>query len=121
LPPPGLSSSPVPDDVPARLALAERVGLELRRHGLLKHVEHLRRYYAGVRSGRAPTSGEWTDDMVTEWAKILRIPPYEGAYPVRARMSNCRCPSPKTYTQVVWPGGSKHACSGCHEVWLELG
>ena len=104
-----------------RLALAERVGLELRRLGMMKHVERLRRYYADVRAGRAPASGEWTDDMVTEWAKILRVPPYEGAYPIKPRMARCACPSPKTYTQTVWPGGCKSSCSGCHEVWLELG
>jgi hypothetical protein len=108
----------VPDD---RLLLAERVGLELRRHGLLKHVEHLRRYYLTVRSARSPAPGEWTEAMVVEWAMILRLPPHEGAYSVRPRMSKCRCPSPKTYTQMVWPGGCKSACGNCHDVWLELG
>jgi len=109
------------EDVAARLALAERVGLALRRLGMLKHVEHLRRYYATVRARRSTAPGEWNDAHVVELAKILRVPPYEGAYPVRPRMSECACPSPKTYTQAVWPEGSKHACSECHDVWLELG
>ena len=109
------------DDVQAWLALAERVGLELRRLGMLKHVEHLRRYYVNVRAGRAPASGEWDDAHVVELAKILGVPPYDGAYPVRPRMSRCGCPTPKTYTQAVWPGGCKSACCACHEVWLELG
>ena len=109
------------EDVAARLALAERVGLALRRLGMLKHVEHLRRYYMTVRAGRTPTRGEWDDDHVVELAKILRVPPYEGAYPVRPRMTKCACPSPKTYTSAVWPGGCKSTCSNCHDVWLELG
>ncbi len=105
----------------ARLALAERVGLSPRRHGLLRHVENLRRYYATVRAGREPSYGEWNDALVVEWAKILRLSPYEGAYPVRPRMSKCACADPKMFTQLVWPEGSKHACSGCQDAWLELG
>ena len=108
------------DDLAARLALAERVGLELRRHGLLKHVEHLRRYYSTVRTGHTPAAGEWTNGMVVEWAKILRVPPHEGAYPVRPRMSKCACASPKLYTEMVWPGGCKSTCSNCRDTWLEL-
>jgi hypothetical protein len=110
-----------PVDARPKLALAERVGLELRRHGMLKHVGHLRRYYATVRAGRTPASGEWDEQMVIEWAKILRIAPHEGAYPVRPRMSKCGCASPKTYTRCVWPEGAVSVCSACHEVWLELG
>jgi hypothetical protein len=63
-----------------------------------------------------------TMGWLIEWAKILRLPPYEGAYPVRPGMSRCGCPTPKTYTQAVWrPGGCKSACGACRDVWLELG
>jgi len=44
---------------------------------------------------REPAAGEWADAMVIEWAKILRLPPYEGAYPERPRMSKCGCPTPR--------------------------
>ena len=111
----------MPGDAPARLALAERVGLALRRLGMLKHVEHLRRYYVIVRSGRTPAAGEWDDAHVIELAKILRVAPYEGAYAVRPRMSGCGCATPKPFTQAVWPGGCKSTCGSCHDVWLELG
>jgi hypothetical protein len=111
----------VSEDLVARLALAERVGLELKGLGLQKQVEHLRRYYATVRSGRTPGPGEWSESMVVEWAKVLRLPPHEGAYPVRPRMSTCSCATPKTFTKLVWPGGSLHTCSVCHDEWIELG
>jgi hypothetical protein len=111
----------MPDDVPAKLALAERVGLELRRLGLTTHVVHLRRYYATTRAGRTPGDGEWDDAFVVEWARQLRLPPHERDYAVKPRMSSCGCPTPKKYTQSVFPGGSKHACGACREVWLELG
>lgn len=109
------------DDAKAMLALAERVGLEFRRQGMLTHVGYLRRYYADVRAGRTPAAGEWDDHMVIEWAKILRCPPYEDALPVRPRMSPCGCATPKLYTRTVWPEGSKTVCGSCHAVWLELG
>jgi len=37
------------------LAMCERLGAELRRLGMRKHLEHLARYVAAVRSRRAPT------------------------------------------------------------------
>jgi len=110
-----------PVDRNAKLALATGVGLELRRRGMLTHVERLRVYYAAVRAGRAPVAGEWDDAMVLEWAKILRVAPYEGAYAVKPRMSKCGCDAPRTFTERVFPGGCKAACGACRETWLEMG
>ena len=103
-----------------QLDLAERVGKELVRLGLSKHVEHLRTYYRHVRAGRPPPNGGWTEGLVIEWAKTLRLRPYEDAYPVKARSSSCGCSSPQTYTKTVWPDGSVHTCGSCKLVWVEL-
>jgi hypothetical protein len=95
----------MPTDIQAKLALAERVGRELRRLGLDKHVAHARRYYSNVRARRAPGDREWDDSMVVEWARILRLPPYEKDYEVKPRMSKCGCPTPR-------PSESDAGCIG---------
>jgi hypothetical protein len=64
--------------------------------------------------------------MVVEWFKLLRLPPYERAYPVQPPGSRCpRCPpgdGPVTevVTERTFPEGRKVACLACHAVWLEL-
>jgi hypothetical protein len=103
-----------------RLALASRIGTEFVRLGMRKHVAQIRAYYRTVRAGREPGEGEWTDDLVVGWAQNLRIEPHERDVPVKPRQSSCGCPSPRTFTVLVWPGGSRHTCGACHANWIEV-
>ncbi len=96
-------------EVKERLGLAERVGRELVRLGLPKHVQHLRRFYADTRAGRPLSKDGWSYGLVQEWARLLRFPPYENDYPVLPRASSCGCPSPQTFTHGVFPGGAKRS------------
>jgi hypothetical protein len=90
------------------------------RVGLLKHVQHLRRFYADTKAGRPLHRDGWNYNLVQEWARTLRLQPYENDYPVRPRPSSCGCSSPQTFTLGVFPGGSKHRCGRCGFTWLEL-
>ena len=103
------------------LELTARVGREFARLGLKNHVAHARRYYAAVRDARPPEAGEWTHEMIVEWARLLRLPPHEHDYPVRPRMAPCStCELSQTFTQAVFPGGTKTRCGACGADWLEL-
>lgn len=105
----------------SELGLTERVGREFVRLGLKHHAAHARRYYAAVRAGRAPGDGAWTHEMIVEWCRLLRLPPHETDYVVRPRMASCSaCERSQSFTQTVFPGGSKHRCGACGEEWLEL-
>ena len=113
--------SDVADDADrtAELALTERVGRELKRLGLKNHVARARSYYAAVRAGRS--TDEWTHALNVEWCRLLRLPPHENDYLVRPRMAGCSsCAISQTFTQTVFPGGSKTRCAGCGAEWLEL-
>jgi hypothetical protein len=59
--------------------------------------------------------------MVVGWAQNLRIEPHDRDLPVKPRQSSCGCPSPRTFTAGVWPGGSRHTCGACHVTWIEVG
>ena len=107
-------------EVKEQLELAERVGRELVRPGLPKHVQHVRRFYADTRAGRPLSKDGWSYSMVQEWSRTLRLPPHQNEYPVRPRPSSCGCPSPQTFTLGVIPGGSKHKCGRCGFIWLAL-
>ena len=59
--------------------------------------------------------------MSVQWLGVLRLPPHENDYPVLPRMSACpRCQASQAFTQMIYPGGSKHRCGGCGAEWLEL-
>ena len=52
------------------------------------HAAKLRVYYLALRRGlatpgRSEVDVHWSEALVIEWFKLLRMPPYENAYPVR--------------------------------------
>lgn len=102
-----------------QLDLITRVGRELKRLELWDHVKLARRLYANVRADREPGRDEWDYEMIEEWARLLRLPPFESAYPVRPWAWRC-CEKPKTYTATVWPEGWKSVCETCRAAWLTL-
>jgi hypothetical protein len=103
-----------------RLLLAENVGRELVRLGLEEHLAKVRSFYADTRAGRPLRMGGWIQEHVIELAKILRVPPYEHAYPVRPRLSSCGCSSPQPLTALMVGPVSKLECGACGVVWLEV-
>lgn len=117
-----------------RGTLAEWVvvlGKAFRRHGMKSHVRMLRLYFLALRHGlvqgeRNAVKVEWSEDAVIEWLKILRVPPFENAYPIRPRGAACaKCPRGdghpvETTTLMTFAGGAKMGCRGCNEAWLEL-
>ena len=106
--------------IEAELALTEQVGRELVRLGLPTHAANARIYYADVRAGRQPKPRGWTHELIVEWARLLRLPPYENDYPVRPRSWSCTCDSPRPYTARIFPGGARICCDACKLTWLEF-
>lgn len=112
------------------LQRVERLGREFVRRGMDAHARKLRIYYLAVRHRLAsPLTGEvdvrWSEERVLEWLKLLRLPPYESAYPVRPRGAGCpRCEKSTNdrtalHTEQTFPGGSKMSCHACGAMWLE--
>jgi hypothetical protein len=112
--------------------LVEVLGHEFVRRGMHAHATKLRIYYFALRRGLATHARNevdirWSEDLVVEWLKLLRIPPYESAYRVRTAQSPCsRCKARPNnqggsfVTESTFPGGWKVRCSSCGEVWLVL-
>lgn len=95
------------------------------------HVRALRIYFLALRHGlttgeRHAVKVDFSEESITEWLKVLRVPPFAEAYPVRPRGSCCsRCPRGEghpveTATLLTFAGGAKMGCRGCGEAWLEL-
>jgi len=112
--------------------MVETLGREFVRRGMNIHAAKLRLYYLALRRGLA-TPGKmevdvhWSEALVIEWFKLLRMTPYEKAYPVRPAQSHCiRCRDKPTnegggfQTERTFPGGWKVRCSNCGEAWLVL-
>ena len=112
--------------------MVEALGREFVRRGMNTHAAKLRVYYLALRRGLAtPGRNEvdvhWSEALVVEWFKLLRMPPYQNAYPVRTAQSHCsRCKDRPTnegggfQTESTFPGGWKVRCSNCGEAWLVL-
>jgi hypothetical protein len=108
------------------------LGREFVRRGMHAHAAKLRLYYVALRRGWAASSRSevdvhWSEDLVVEWCKILQLPPYEHAYPVRTAHSRCsRCKDRSnneggsSQTESTFLGGWKVRCSNCGEAWLVL-
>lgn len=97
----------------ARLDLAGRLAVELRRHNLVKHLDHLRTYYRATRAGqRAP----WSDQHVTHLAQVLQVLP---GLEVRRAGSTC-CEGFLARTVVHLAERYLVRCSGCNREWLVL-
>ena len=115
----------------ALLAMVERLGDEFRRRGMRTHAVPLRVYWLALRHGLVQGEGHalqlsLSEDAVVEWFKLLRFPPYQQAYPVRAAGSACPvCPArdgraPEVITERAFPDGRKMACLACRTAWLEV-
>jgi len=108
------------------------LGREFVHRGMHVHAAKLRLYYVALRRGwasshRSKVDVHWSEDLVIEWCKILQLPPYQHAYPIRAphsRYSRCKDRSNNEggsfQTESTFPGGWKVRCSNCGEVWLVL-
>lgn len=114
------------------LKVVGALGREFVHRGMHVHAAKLRLYYVALRRGwasshRSKVDVHWSEDLVIEWCKILQLPPYQHAYPVRTPHSRCsRCKDRPNneggsfQTESTFPGGWKVRCSNCGEVWLVL-
>jgi len=95
------------------------------------HLAPLRLYWLALRHGLVESERhglhvQLSEEMVVEWFKLLRLPPYERAYPVQAPGARCpQCrpgegPATEVVTERAFPEGRKVACLTCRTVWLEL-
>jgi hypothetical protein len=118
-------------DRAALLAMVARLGDEFRRRGMRTHAVPLRVYWLALRHDlvhdeRHGLHLTLSEDSVVEWFKLLRLPPYRDAYPVRPAGSPCvSCPPPagralEVVTERTFPDGRKMACLACHAAWLEV-
>jgi hypothetical protein len=113
------------------LSMVKRLGAEFRKRGMHGHLAPLRLYWLALRHGLVESDRhglhvQLSEEMVVEWFKLLRLPPYERAYPVQspgARCPQCRPgegPATEVVTERTFPEGRKVACLGCRTAWLEL-
>jgi len=112
------------------MAMIETLGQALADRGMHRHVEELRIYWLALARGLV-TPGQrmnigWSESLVEEWFRILRLPPHAHDYPVRSPSSPCpRCPRPAGHavevkTALTFPEGRKAVCTVCGAAWLEL-
>lgn len=63
------------------LAQVTTLGGEFRRLGMAAHVKRLRLYYLAVKHGLTTRGNDvelqWSEELVLEWMKHLRIPPFD--------------------------------------------
>ncbi|MGA9522978.1 MAG: hypothetical protein WBV82_16035 [Myxococcaceae bacterium] len=113
------------------ILLAVVLGRVFMRLGMKGHAHTLRLYFLALRHGltqgqRHVVKVDWSEDAVLEWLKVLRVPPYQDAYPVRRRGSGCdRCAPGSGHpveisTLLTFAGGAKMGCRTCGRAWLEL-
>jgi hypothetical protein len=110
------------------LALVKTLGREFVRRGMDSHARALRIYYLAIRHGLARSEGNvevnWSHRHTEEWLKMLRIPPFQNAYPLFGRGNGCpRCHRKRGHqvsvrTECVFPGGAKMRCEDCSLEWL---
>ena len=111
--------------------MVKRLGAEFRNRGMQCHLAPLRLYWLALRhdlvqADRHGLHVQLSEEMVVEWFKLLRLPPYERAYPVQAPGSRCPLcppgggPAMEVVTERTFPEGRKVACLACHSAWLEL-
>ncbi len=112
------------------LTCVARLGEEFRRRGMTDHLRKLRLYWLAARhellTRRNELDVRWNEAHVVAWLEAFRLPPYEGALPVRRKGAGCpRCgvaqgAVPTGRTELVFPGGARLKCQACGGCWLEL-
>jgi len=110
--------------------MVDTLGRALAERGLHRHVEELRVYWLALSRGLAGPGQRlnvgWSEALVVEWFRLLRLPPHAGDYPVQPPSSPCpRCPRPAGHavevkTALTFPEGRKAVCTVCGTAWLEL-
>jgi hypothetical protein len=106
------------------------IAAEFERHEMRDHLTLLRAFYRSYRAHkrwlRVQDRPPWDSEMVIEWARILRIPPFEHAYPVLENGATCpKCAANKdpladSAVRMAWAGGWLMQCHRCSECWLQL-
>jgi hypothetical protein len=99
------------------------LGGAFRRRGMVEQLRQLRIYYLAVKyrlDGRGKVEIHWDPDVVVEWCRVLRVPPHQDAYPIKASSSCARCAGlmDTVFTVRVFPGGAKLECRRCGDVWV---
>ena len=118
-------------DREALLQMVHQLGGEFRRRGMRTHVTPLRVYWLALKHGLVQDEEHGlhlalSEETVVEWFKLLRLPPYQNAYPVRPTGSPCAdCQAPEgraneVTTERTFPDGRKMVCLACRTTWLEL-
>ena len=112
------------------MAMVETLGREMAERGMHRHVEELRLYWLalarGLTGARQRLEVGWSESLVVEWYRILRLPPHASDYPLRPPSSACpRCPRPAGHavevkTALTFPEGRKAVCTVFGAAWLEL-
>ncbi len=121
----------VPMDRDGLLAMVHRLGEEFRRRGMRTHLTPLRIYWLALRHGLVQDEGHalhltLSEETVVEWFKLLRLPPYQHAYPVRPSASSCPACGPRDSAEGelaverTFPDGRKVVCLNCRSAWLEV-
>jgi hypothetical protein len=112
------------------MAMVETLGTAFAARAMRRHVEELRLYWMALARGGAPARRRvevsWSEALVVEWFRVLKLPPHQHDYPVRRPSSPCpRCPAPTGHavevkTGMTFPEGRKAVCTVCGAAWLEL-
>ena len=75
------------------MAMVETLGQTFAARGMKRHVEELRVYWLGLAKGLVPPGRKvnvgWSESLVVEWFRVLRLPPHQWDYTVR-RPSSAR-------------------------------
>ena len=106
------------------LDLVVALGGEFSRRGMRDECRRLRLYFLAVKHGLAGAQHQiqlhWDEDLVVEWLRLLRIPPFDHHYLVRGETACDRCAYQpgRVVTKAVFPGGSKFECLQCGQQWL---
>ena len=75
------------------MAMVETLGQTFATRRMKRHVEELRVYWLGLAKGLVPAGRKvdvgWSESLVVEWFRVLRLPPHQWDYPVRPPSSPC--------------------------------
>lgn len=105
-----------------------QLGREFVRRGMRREAGGLRVYYLAIRAGlvrgaEAQIEVRWSRAELEEWSHLLRLPPFENAYPLGLRVPCRRCKPgkggpPAAREEKRWAGGALLRCSGCGWRWV---
>ncbi len=91
---------------------------------MTEQCRRLRIYYVALRQGldaaRHRVEIHWDEELVIEWMRLLRLPPFRDDYPVQSstRCSRCTYRPGSVVTKMTFPEGAKLECLECGGQWL---